>query len=436
MTLQELRAEAIERYSLDARTNRDGTQVAPASVRNYLSIIQQDPALKAICYNTRASNYWIKGSVPWNKSAKSRELTNEDLNNLTHYLGRYIDGDKRDMIMTALDIAAHSKDFDPVKDALQNLDKWDGVDRLSTALHDYLGAKQTEYTAFVLRYWMYGAISRALYPGAKFDETLILVGKQGTGKSTFARCLANISDKFDCFTDGFCDFDSNTAFNSLRGIWIAELGEMLAFKRASTAESYKLFLTKLDDRGRQPYARLVESHPRACVFIGTTNDYYFLTDRTGSRRFLPVLVTDKAKKHIQDEPPEIIRQLWAQALHDYKLCGYNAKRYVQLNDEQKKLVLTEAQKYIEDDSREGRIAKYLEETTADRVCILALWREALGNLGDPSRQQLNELHEIMRFKMAGWIPYPKNGGKAVCGQYGAQRCYVREGDVLKEGDDI
>ena len=234
-----------------------------------------------------------------------------------------------------------------------------------------------------------------------------------------------------CFTDGFCDFDSNSAFNSLRGIWIAELGEMLAFKRSSTAESYKLFLTKVDDRGRLPYAKLVESHPRACVFIGTTNDFYFLTDRTGSRRFLPVFVTNRIKKYIQDEPIAVIRQLWAQALHEYELGGYDRDHYVQLNKEQSEMVLVEAQKYVEDDSREGQIMKFLEETTADRVCVLQLWQEAIGMNTNPSRQQSNEIHEIMRFKIRGWIPYPKAGGRASCGKYGVQKCYVREGDLIE-----
>ena len=63
---------------------------------------------------------------------------------------------------------------------------------------DYLGAADNEYTREVTRKMFVGAVARAYEPGSKFDNMLILSGRQGIGKSTILRKVG-----FDrWFTDG------------------------------------------------------------------------------------------------------------------------------------------------------------------------------------------------------------------------------------------
>ena len=97
---------------------------------------------------------------------------------------------------------------------------------------------------------------------------LILVGKQGAYKSSFLRFLAG-SDTW--FADNFNSVDGDKAFEKLRGMWIVEMSELQATKRAKDVESIKAFITSTIDTYRTPYERRTEQRPRQCVLAGTSN---------------------------------------------------------------------------------------------------------------------------------------------------------------------
>jgi putative DNA primase/helicase len=89
--------------------------------------------------------------------------------------------------------------------------------------------------------------------------------------------------------------------------WIVELGELDAtFKKADIAQ-LKAFVTKTSDKVRRPYARKDSSFPRRTVFAGTVNDFQFLHDITGNRRFWPIAVDA-----ITLYPSLDYQQLWAE----------------------------------------------------------------------------------------------------------------------------
>ena len=54
--------------------------------------------------------------------------------------------------------------------------------------------------------------------------------------------------------------------------------------RTKDVEAMKSFITRSVDKYRQSYDRRASEYPRQCIFIGTTNDYEFLADKTGNRR--------------------------------------------------------------------------------------------------------------------------------------------------------
>lgn len=66
------------------------------------------------------------------------------------------------------------------------------------------------------------------------------------------------------------DMRDKAAAEKLQGYFILELGELAGMKKADI-ETVKSFISRRDDKYRASYGITVESHPRQCVIVGTTN---------------------------------------------------------------------------------------------------------------------------------------------------------------------
>ena len=131
---------------------------------------------------------------------------------------------------------------------------------------------------------MISMVRRIRQPGCQHDSMLVLIGKQGTRKSSGLRALVGTQ----WFTDEMPMPGTKEAGLELHCRVLVEWGEMAAFKGAE-AERVKAFITRRVDRFRQPYGRAAEDHPRTCSFAGTSNIEEFLDDTTGGRRYWPVI---------------------------------------------------------------------------------------------------------------------------------------------------
>ncbi|MCM1316308.1 MAG: virulence-associated E family protein [Prevotella sp.] len=80
------------------------------------------------------------------------------------------------------------------------------------------------------------------------------------------------------------------------------------------------FIASQQDTYREPYARHPKVRKRQCILLRTTNNYDFLKDETGDRRYYPIDVNiAKATKNIDKYlTPEYVSQLWAEAVQLYK----------------------------------------------------------------------------------------------------------------------
>src|SRR5690606_17633154 len=145
-------------------------------------------------------------------------------------------------------------------------------------------------------------------------QMLVLIGKQGAGKSSLLAKLGR-----DWFSDSLRTFENKEAGEHLQNAWIFEIGELSAMKK-SEVEEVKAFLSKTEDRYRVAYDRQVSEFPRKCVFFGTTNTREFLRDPSGNRRFWPVeVVPDRARcSHWDALDTDGVRQIWAEVLEWYR----------------------------------------------------------------------------------------------------------------------
>lgn len=216
----------------------------------------------------------------------------------------------REMVSAGVAHSAYVNRFHPVRDYLRSL-TWDGTQRLHTLLPGLFGAHNIEYTQQIGCRFLIASVARVISPGCKVDTMLVLEGKQGAKKSSAMRALFGadwFSDTMPNLTRG-----ENEAALAIRGVWGQEMPELDALRGANVT-AVKAFLSKQSDRAREPYARTYQDYQRQCVFIGTTNDNHYLTDRSGNRRYWPVECRNIDLPAIQEQRD----QLWAEAVARYE----------------------------------------------------------------------------------------------------------------------
>jgi putative DNA primase/helicase len=227
-------------------------------------------------------------------------------------------------VRQAVVLAAHRHEFNKVRDYLEQCEAaWDGVPRLGTWLADYLGAAKDpefatlpreeqdrvlQYNELVGRKWMIAGAARALAPGCRVDNMMILEGLQGMQKSAALRTLAG-----EWFTDARLDFSNKDTLLILQGRWIIEMPELEGMNKADTSET-KRFLTQHEDLFRPPYGQKLVKAPRRCIFSGTVNHDTYLKDDSGNRRFLPVRCTEIRLEDLARDRD----QLWGEAVRLYR----------------------------------------------------------------------------------------------------------------------
>ena len=321
-------------------------------------------------------------------------------------------------LQDALLIYFQNNKVNPLLDILDGL-KWDGKPRVEQFLVDVMKTEDNEYTRECSRLIFAGGIHRAYSPGCKFDDMIVLIGNQGGGKSTIVRWL-NIEDQF---YQEIKTINGKEGIEAIRGVWIGEVAELMAMTRVKEAEAVKAYITSQKDSYRPPYQKNVQTIPRRCVFIGTTNNPQFLTDKTGNRRFYPVQCHADGYKLLDNEKQvrEYIRQAWAEAVQLYKEGNLQPFAKKEVLDQ----IRAAQEAAMEDDWRIGAIEQYLEDVKKapnSTVSVIELWHRALDEPAEskPSKGDSIAITQIIT-NVPGWV----KSDKKVTTPWGRQKCFKK-----------
>lgn len=415
---------------------KDGTLLA--TINNITLILENDPNLiTTVGYNEFAHRNELIRDLPWRKKGKDVYWNDTDDAALRHYLEHVYGINHSSKTMDALAVVTLHHQFNPVKEYLESL-KWDGVKRLDSLLIDYFNAEDNAYARAVTRKALVAAVARIFEPGCKFDYILLLVGEQGLGKSYFINKLGG-----KWYSDSLTTVMGKEAYEQLQGVWILELGELSATKKADI-EAIKHFVSKQEDIFREAYGRRTKVFARQCIFIGTTNEKESLKDKTGNRRFWPVNVSE-GRLDLWHELN--VDQIWAEAVDAYHLG-----EELYLRDSVAKEAMKIQEMHTEESDKTGLVLEYLDRLLPDtwdeldlsarrmylagdftngegtikrnRVCAMEVWCECFG--GDPKQLSYLQAREIRSIldNMDGWQRY--NGDSVLRFKiYGRQRAYTR-----------
>ena len=219
------------------------------------------------------------------------------------------------------DLNVHNSFLDMMRSRI-----WDGVPRMDSLFVDAMGGRMPglseEESERVLRdvcrCWFLGTVARQHKP-VQVDIIPIVIGPTCIRKTAAVKWIATCEEFFRTATN----LEETKFFEGTTGGLVLELGEMNAIKGMSN-EYLKAFLSKATDHLREPYDKYSRAVVRRFGIIGTTNEYEFLTDPTGNRRYFPFdACTDKATLRFGEggfqslEAREYILQVWAEAYSRY-----------------------------------------------------------------------------------------------------------------------
>lgn len=282
-----------------------------------------------------------------------------------------------------MDSMAWNNPYHPVVEFIQN-NPWDGVPRV-TDFVDTIKTPNKKLSRIILITWLISAMAAAHSTDGFINQgVLVLQGPQGLGKTTWIKSLdlpGCNAIKESVFLD---PRDKDSVFQ-LASHWISELGEIDSIFTKGQIGRIKSFVTTQFDHIRTPYAKKPTKLYRRSVYAGTVNDYAFLIDETGNRRWWTVEVLSIEQDHGID-----IGQMWAEI---YVLWKGGLPTYLSKSTQD---ALNEHNKKFEkiDPLKDKLLSSYDWTTTSRRQMSTTQILEELGK-PNPSRAECTRLGTLL-----------------------------------------
>jgi putative DNA primase/helicase len=169
------------RWRDNLQTNQNGQPLG--SLLNVLLALREAPEWQGVIAHNEFSDHVVaRHAPPWASGQNQpwQEMVWADHHDLfaREWLHEQrIKATKSDTA-DAINAVAQERAFHPVREYLEALPKWDGVKRVETLAHAYLGAENSTYHAAVSRCWMIGSVARSFAQVAKLTACPFLKARK------------------------------------------------------------------------------------------------------------------------------------------------------------------------------------------------------------------------------------------------------------------
>ncbi|QNA46130.1 VapE domain-containing protein [Lacibacter sediminis] len=256
----------------------------------------------------------VSGRIEYNEKSKNdrfRELNENNIYRELQHQGISLSLNK----ITSLLLSDFVPLYNPFLNYFENLKPYDSkvdpdyIDKICS----YLPVNDMERFRLHFRKMLVRCIACALEPTVFNKQVFVFVGEgQNTGKSTFCRWLC--PDDLGEYLTEYVNTDKDGLI-VLATNFLINMDELATLSKAEI-NSLKSFISKDKINIRLPFAKRSSVHPRRANFIGSTNNDEFLTDETGSVRWLCFELTGKLNFNYKKDIK--IDDIWRQAYSLYK----------------------------------------------------------------------------------------------------------------------
>lgn len=247
--------------------------------------------------------------------------------------------------------------YNPLIEFFKNLGEWDApdIDPFHIELHpektfesplidklaDTIKNDNPGFTAYFLRKWLVSIVSAA----HKVHSPLVfvLVGKQSTGKTEWFRRLIP-KDIKDYYAESKLDAGKDDDILMTQKLIIMD--DELSGKSKKQVDRLKELTSKQWFSLREPYGRNNVDILRIAVLCGTSNFKEVLSDPTGNRRIIPIMVHDIDKKLYNSiDKKELFREaynLYREGF-DWRVVSKKDIEYLGVNEEDYTILSSESE---------------------------------------------------------------------------------------------
>ena len=271
-------------------------------------------------------------------------------------------------------------------------------------LADCIVVRNPEKWLLYLTKWLVAVVANAMDDRECRNHTcLVLTGEQGRFKTTFLDLLCPPKLHGYSYTGKIYPQEKDTLTYIGQNL-IINIDDQLKALNKRDENELKNLITCPMVKYRMPYDKHVEEHPHMASFVASVNGNDFLTDPTGSRRFLPFEVLSIDINRARSVSMDAVYAEAKSLLESGYRYWFNDAEIAELYRESEVFQVQTAEMEL--------LLRCFELPTTDSDCSYLTTTEILTYLGAYTRQSLTAKRMGEALKKAGYIKVSRrrNGG--------------------------